>query len=62
MGKTSIKNHFIKAELLEDIRKGSCSLKSFLGVAGEGIDERESGKFEEGLNRKNFRCIGPLVK
>ena len=25
---------------LEDIRKGSCSLKSFLGVAGEGIDER----------------------
>ena len=23
-----------KAEWLEDIRKGSCSLKSFLGVAG----------------------------
>ena len=41
-----------KAEWLEDIRKGSCSLKSFLGVAGEGIDERESGKFEEGLNSK----------
>ena len=39
-----------KAEWLEDIRKGSCSLKSFLGVAGEGIDERESIKFEEGLN------------
>ena len=39
-----------KAEWLEDIRKGSCSLKSFLGVAGEDIDERESGKFEEGLN------------
>ena len=38
-----------KAEWLEDIRKGSCSLKSF---AGEGIDERESGKFEEGLNSK----------
>ena len=35
-----------KAEWLEDIRKGSCSLKSFLGV------ERESGKFEEGLNSK----------
>ena len=50
-----------KAEWLEDIRKGSCSLKSFLVVAGEGIDERESGKFEEGLN-SNFRCIGPLVK
>ena len=39
-----------KAEWLEDIQKGSCSLKSFLGVAGEGIDERESSKFEEGLN------------
>ena len=37
-----------KAEWLEDIRKGSCLLKSFLGVAGEGIDERES----EGLNSK----------
>ena len=32
--------------------KGNCSLKSFLGVAGEGIDERESSKFEEGLNSK----------
>ena len=31
-----------KAEWLEDIRKGSCSLKSFFGVAGEGIDEKES--------------------
>ena len=49
-----------KAEWLEDIRKGSCSLKSFLGVAGEGIDERESGKFEEGLNSKVK--LGPLVK
>ena len=33
-----------KAQWLEDIRKGSCSLKSFLGVSGEGIDERESSK------------------
>ena len=41
-----------KAEWLEDIRKGSCSLKSFMGVVGEGIDERESSKFEEGLNSK----------
>ena len=44
-----------KAEWLEDIRKGSCSLKSFLGAAGEGIDERES---EEGKVKR----IGPLVK
>ena len=53
-----------KAEWLEDIRKGSCSLKSFLGVAGEGIDERESGKFEEGLNSKVklslYRTFGSL--
>ena len=41
-----------KAEWLEDIRKGSCSPKSFLGVAGEDIDERESSEFEEGLNSK----------
>ena len=33
-----------KAEWLEDIRKGSCSLKRLLGVAGEGIDERECSK------------------
>ena len=52
-----------KAEWLEDIRKGSCSLKSFLGVAGEGIDERESGK---GLNSKVklslYRTFGKIVE
>ena len=52
-----------KAEWLEDIRKGSCSLKSFLGVAGEGIDERES---EEGLNSKVklslYRTFGKIVE
>ena len=55
-----------KAEWLEDIREGSCSLKSFLGVAGEGIDERESGKFEEGLNSKVklslYRTFGKIVE
>ena len=55
-----------KAEWLEDIRKESCSLKSFLGVAGEGIDERESGKFEEGLNSKVkpslCRTFGKIVE
>ena len=44
----------------------SCSLKSFLGVAGEGIDERESGKFEEGLNSKVklslYRTFGKIVE
>ena len=53
-----------KAEWLEDIRKGSCSLKSFLGVAGEGIDERESSKFEEGLNRIALKCktLGVILR
>ena len=55
-----------KAEWLEDIRKGSCSLKSFLGVAGEGIDERESSKFEEGLNSKVklslYRTFGKYLR
>ena len=37
--------------------------KSFLGVAGEGIDKRECSKFEEGLNSKvKLSLIGPLVK
>ena len=40
------------------LNEGSCPLKSFLGVAGEGIDERESSKFEEGKVKR----IGPLVK
>ena len=40
--------------------------KSFLGVAGEGIDEREAGKFEEGLNSKVklslYRTFGKIVE
>ena len=55
-----------KAEWLEDIRKGSYTLKSFLGVAGEGIDESESSKFEEGLNSKVklslYRTFGKIVE
>ena len=31
---------------------GSSSLKSFLALAGESISERESKRFEEGLNTK----------
>ena len=41
-------------------------IKSFLGVAGEGIDERESGNFEEGLNSKVklslYRTFGKIVE
>ena len=53
-----------KAEWLEDIRKGSCS-HSFLGVAGEGIDEGESSKCA-GLNSKVklslYRTFGKIVE
>ena len=40
-----------KAEWVEDIQKGECSLKGFLSVVGESIGERESRKFKEGLDR-----------
>ena len=33
-----------KAEWVEDIQKVGCSLKGFLSVIGESIDERESKK------------------
>jgi hypothetical protein len=41
-----------KVELLEDTRRGDCSLKVFLSIVGESIDERECRLFEEGLNSK----------
>ena len=41
-----------KAEWVEDIQKGECSLKGFLSVVGESIDERESRKFKEVLDSK----------
>ena len=49
-----------KAEWLEDIRKGICSLKSFLGEAGEGIDERESRKASSKIVefKKYLRGVG----
>ena len=44
---------------LEVLRKGSFSLKSFLGVA----EERESGKFERGINSKvKCRTFGKVVE
>ena len=44
--------HLDKAEWVEDIQKGECSLKGFLSVVGESIDERESRKFKEWLDSK----------
>ena len=41
-----------KAEWVDDIQKGECSLKGFLSVVRESIDERESRKFKEGLDSK----------
>ena len=48
-----------KAEWLEDIRKGSCSLKNFLGVAGEGIDEKESNSK---VKLSLYRTFGKIVE
>ena len=41
-----------KAEWVEDIQKGECSLKGFLSVVGESIDWWESRKFKGGLDSK----------
>ena len=35
-----------------DIQRRECSLKGFLSVVGESIDERESRKFKEGMESK----------
>ena len=57
---------YMRMRIQKMYTKGSCSLKSFLGVAGEGIDERESGKFEEGINSKVklslYRTFGKIVE
>ena len=41
-----------KGEWLEDIERGDSSSASFLACVEECISERESRRFEEGLNRK----------
>ena len=41
-----------KAEWVEDIQKVECSLKGFLSVIGESIDEQESKKLKEGMDSK----------
>ena len=49
-----INDLFVSLELewLKDIMDGSSSLEAFLTLAGESISERESKRFEEGLNTK----------
>ena len=37
---------------IEDIQKGECSLKGFLSIVGESINEPESRKFKEGLDSR----------
>ena len=46
-----------KAEWLEDIQKGSCSLKSFLGVAGEGIVYGRKGRLGYMANTLTFTSL-----
>ena len=41
-----------KANWVKNILDGSTSLKEFQALMGESISERESKKFEEGLNAK----------
>ena len=41
-----------KSEWLEDIKHGDCSSVSFMACVEECISQRESRKFEEGLNIK----------
>ena len=41
-----------KGEWLEDIERGDSSSVSFFAFVEECISERESRRFEEGLNRK----------
>ena len=41
-----------KAEWLHDIPNRDCSLKGFLSIVGDSINEREIRQFEEGLNSK----------
>ena len=41
-----------KSEWLEDIKHGDSSSASFMACVEECISERESRKFEEGLNTK----------
>ena len=41
-----------KGEWLEDIERGDSSSASFLACVEECISQRESRKFEEGLNTK----------
>ena len=38
--------------MVKGIMDGSSSLKAFLALAGESISERETERFEEGLNTK----------
>ena len=41
-----------KTELLEDVHGGVHSLKSFLALVGDSVDEREAKRFEEGIRSK----------
>ena len=55
-----------KSEWLEDIKHGDCSSASFMACVEECISERESRKFEEGLNTKvklgMYKCFGKSVE
>ena len=51
-----------KSEWLEDIKHGDSSSASFMACVEECINERESRKFEDGLNTKVKLDIYSLVR
>ena len=55
-----------KSEWLEDIKHGDSSSASFMACVEECISERESRKFEEGLNTKvkldMYKCFGKSIE
>ena len=55
-----------KEELLDEICRGELSLKGFLAIVGECIDQRESQKFEEGLDSKVklslYKTFGQVIE
>ena len=55
-----------KEELLDEICRGELSLKGFLAIVGDSIDQRESQKFEEGLDSKVkltcYKTFGKVIE
>ena len=53
-------------ELWDEICRGELSVKRFLAIVGDSIDQRESQKFEEGLDSKvkltRYKTFGKVME